>query len=53
MNKDYTSGLVRNRAWVERRKALMRKYGRPALNDINPVCRVHRYVPCKQKGKVC
>lgn len=48
-NKDYTQGLVRNKDWVARRRALMQKHGRPALMDVQPPCRCARNVPCRNK----
>lgn len=54
--KEYSGGLIRNEAWRKRRQKIIARAGRSSgvqspLNEIQPVCKSARYVPCKQKKK--
>jgi len=40
--------LIRNNSWKERRKKLIKKYGKRAISDIQPPSHIERYMP---KGK--
>ena len=49
--------LIRSVAWRKRRQKIIARAGRSSgvqspLNDIQPVCKSARYVPCRQKKKV-
>ena len=41
--------LIRSKAWRERRRALMRKYGKVARDEVQAYCHSARAAPCKQK----
>ena len=41
--------LFRNKEWRERRRALMRKYGKVARDSVQAYCHSSRQAPCKQK----